>query len=157
MSTGLREEKPARRELDVALSDQLTKLATKAKEAEDHAAAAQTQARAELDQSVKTAQEAARAQADELRKSAEVSKGKISAWWDGVQRSWDQHIAAARENIEEKRGEHDLNAAQRAADRAEGDAAFAVDYAYGAIEEAEYAVLYAALARKDADDLAAKP
>ena len=63
----------------MALSDRLTKLAAKSKEAEDHAAAAQTQARDELDRAVKSAQEAARAQADELRKSAEASKGKISA------------------------------------------------------------------------------
>jgi hypothetical protein len=140
----------------MALSDQLTKLAGKAKEAEDHAAAAETQARAELDQSVKTAQEAARTQADALRKSAEANKGKISAWWEGVQRSWDEHVAAIRQDFDERRAEHDVNAAQRAADRAEGDAAFAVDYAYGAIEEAEYAVLNAALARKDAVDLAAK-
>lgn len=140
----------------MALSDQLTKLAAKAKETEDHAAAAETQARAELDQSVKTAQEAARTQADALRKSAEANKGKISAWWEGVQRSWDEHVAAIRQDFDERRAEHDVNAAQRAADRAEGDAAFAVDYAYGAIEEAEYAVLNAALARKDAVDLAAK-
>jgi hypothetical protein len=32
----------------------------------------------------------------------------------------------------------------------------AAERAIGAIEEAEYAVLYAALAQKDADDLAAK-
>jgi len=32
---------------------------------------------------------------------------------------------------------------------------FAIDYAYGAIEEAEYAVLDATLARMDADALAA--
>ena len=136
----------SRRERGMALSDQLTKLAAKAKEAEDHAAAAQTQARAELDQAVKKAQEEARVQADVLRKSAEANRGKISAWWEGVQRSWDEHVAAIRQDFEERRAEHDLNAAQRAADRAEDDAAFAV----------EYAVLNAALARKDADELAAK-
>ena len=37
----------------------------------------------------------------------------------------------------------------------EKDASFAVDYAYAAIEEAEYAVLDARLARMNADDLAA--
>jgi hypothetical protein len=48
----------------------------------------------------------------------------------------------------------DLHRAQSKADNAEDDAAFAIDYAYGAIEEAEYAVLDAALARMDADELA---
>ena len=40
------------------------------------------------------------------------------------------------------------------ADQADDDAAFAVDYAYAAIEEAEYAVLDSELAHMEADDLA---
>jgi len=44
--------------------------------------------------------------------------------------------------------------AQRVADGAEADADFAVDYAIAAIEEAEYAVLDATLARMEADELA---
>jgi hypothetical protein len=43
------------------------------------------------------------------------------------------------------------------ADIAEDDAVFAIDYAYAAIEEAEYAVLDASLARVEADELAAVP
>jgi hypothetical protein len=144
-----------RKELDMALSDQLTKLAARAKEAEDHAAAAKSKARAQLEQDVKTARESAKAQADQLRKTAEANKGQISDWWDGVQKSWNDFIATARQNIGEKRAEHDQNVANRAADNAEDDAAFAIDYAYGAIEEAEYAVLDATLARMDADALAA--
>jgi len=144
-----------RKELDMALSDQLTKLAARAKEAEDHAAAAKSKARAQLERDVKTARESAKAQADQLRKTAEANKGQISDWWDGVQKSWNDFIARARQNIDEKRAEHDENVANRAADNAEDDAAFAIDYAYGAIEEAEYAVLDATLARMDADALAA--
>jgi hypothetical protein len=141
-------------EIDMALSDQLTKLATRAKEAEDHAAAAQSKARAQLEKDVKAARESAQGQANQLRKTAEANKGKISDWWDGVQQSWNDHVATVRQNIDEKRAEHDLNAASRDADNAEDDAAFAIDYAYGAIEEAEYAVLDATLARMDADALA---
>jgi hypothetical protein len=141
--------------VDMALSDQLTKLAARAKEAEDHAAAAKSKARAQLEQDVKTARESAKAQADQLRKTAEANKGQISDWWDGVQKSWNDFIATARQNIGEKRAEHDQNVANRAADNAEDDAAFAIDYAYGAIEEAEYAVLDATLARMDAEALAA--
>ena len=43
------------------------------------------------------------------------------------------------------------------ADIAEDDAAFAVEFAYGAIEEAEYEVLNAALARMEADELGQRP
>ena len=46
-----------------------------------------------------------------------------------------------------------MDRAQRNAEIAEDDASFAVEYAYAAIEEAEYAVLDAALARKQADEL----
>jgi len=139
----------------MALSDQLTKLAARAKEAEDRADAAKTKARAQLEQDVKSAREAAQKQANQLSKTAEANKGKISDWWDGVQQSWNDHVATVRQNIDEKRTEHDLNVAQREADNAEDDAAFAIDYAYGAVEEAEYAVLDATLARMDADSLAA--
>jgi hypothetical protein len=139
----------------MALSDQLTKLAARAKEAEDRAAAAKSKAHAQLERDVKAARDAAQAQADQLRKTADANKGKISDWWDGVQKNWDEHIATIRQNVDEKRAEHDLNVARKGADVAEDDAAFAIDYAYGAIEEAEYAVLDATLARMDADALAA--
>jgi hypothetical protein len=118
-------------------------------------AAAKSKARAQLEQDVKAARDASQAQADQLRKTADANKGKISVWWDGVQKNWDEHVATIRQNIDEKRAEHDLNVAKRDADVAEDDAAFAIDYAYGAIEEAEYAVLDATLAREDADALAA--
>ena len=138
----------------MAVSDQLTKLAARTKEFEDRAAAAKTKAKADLEQDVKEARESAQAQSDALRKSAETSRGKISAWWDSVERSWNDHLAAVRKNADDRRAAHDLKTAQRAADQAEDDAAFAVDYAYAAVEEAEYAVLDATLARMDADDLA---
>ena len=137
------------------VSDQLTRLAARASEAEDHAAAAKTKARADLERDVKAARDSAKAQADQLSKTVEDQKGKLSAWWARLQRSWDEHIAEARQNIDERRASHNLEAAQREADSAEEDASFAVDYAYAAIEEAEYAVLDARLARMNADELAA--
>jgi hypothetical protein len=53
-----------------------------------------------------------------------------------------------------KKAEHDLASAQRDADWAESDAVNAVDFALAAAEEAEYAVLDAALARANADAMA---
>jgi hypothetical protein len=139
----------------MTLSDQLTKLAAKAKEAEDRAAAAKTKAKAELEQDVKDARASAQAQADQLHKNAQTDKGKISSWWDDMQRSWREHLDTIRRHVDERKATHDLEAAKRNADSAEEDAAFAIDYAYGAIEEAEYAVLDATLARMDADELEA--
>ena len=131
----------------MALSDRLSNLATRTKQLEERAAAAKSKAKGDLEQDVKNARESAQAQGDTLRKSAEASKGQISAWWDNLQRSWTDHLAAIRKNVDEKRASHDQKTAQRAAERADNDAAFAIDYAYAAVEQAECAVLDADLAR----------
>ena len=139
----------------MALSDQLTQLAARAKELEDRAAAAKAKTKAELEQEVRDAQKSAQAQGDQLRKHADDSKDKLSAWWHSVQESWNDHLKAVRKNYEKKKSAHDLKSAQKAAQRADDDAAFAIDYAYAAIEEAEYAVLDADLAHLEADEMAA--
>jgi hypothetical protein len=116
----------------MAASDELTKLAARAKEAEDRAAAAQGKAKADLEQDVATARASAQAQADKLRQTAEANKGKLSVWWHDVQRSWNEHVAKIRQDVDSKRAEHDVERAQRYAENAEDDATFAVDYAYAA-------------------------
>jgi hypothetical protein len=119
-----------------------------------HAAAAQSKAKADLEADVENARASAQAQADRLRESADAHQDRISAWWHDVQRSWSQPVAAVKENVADRRAEHDLDRANTRAENAEEDAAFAIDYAVGAIEEAEYAVLDASLARMEADELA---
>jgi len=141
----------------MAVSDQLSKLAARAKEAEDRAAAGQAKAKADLEKDVENSRVVAQNQADDLRESAEAGKGRISARWHDVERSWNEHLAAMREDIENRRAERDADRAQENADRAEADASFAIDYASAAIDEAEYAVLDATLARKEADEMAAAP
>ena len=137
------------------LSDELTKLAARAQEAEARATSARGEARDDLEQEVKSARASASARADELRATAEERKGSISAWWTDVQKSWDRHVADARGHLEAKKEQHDVRAARGRAENAEADAEFAIDFAYSAVVEAEYAVLDAALARKEADELAA--
>jgi hypothetical protein len=136
----------------MALSDQLSDLAARAKQLEDNAAASKQKGRAELEADVNSARESAKAKAEELQKSAAENKGQISAWWDSVQRSWHEHVAEIRKKVEDRRSTHDLKAAQRAAERADKDAAFAIDFATAAIEEAEYAVLDAQLAHLEVDE-----
>ena len=139
----------------MALSDELSKLAARTKEIEDRAAAAKGKAKADLQQEVKEARETAQADADELAKSIDRSTEDVAAWWGDMGRSWNEHLAAARKNIDEKRATHDLKSAQRAERRADDNASYAVAYAYSAVVEAEYAVLDAALAHMEADELAA--
>jgi len=79
----------------------------------------------------------------------------VSSWWTNVQRSWNEQMGAMHKDIDEKRAAHDVKTAQRHADSAEEDAAIAIELAYGAVVEAEYAVLDAALARVQADEMAA--
>jgi hypothetical protein len=141
----------------MALSDQLTKLAARAKEAEDHTTAAQGKAKADLEQDVEMARSSAQYQAEALRESAAASKGKISEWWNDLEERWNKAVADIRENIDSRKEEINLDKAEANAENAEDDASFAIDYAYAAVEEAEYAVLDAALARTEADELAASP
>ena len=139
----------------MALSDQLTKLAARAKEAEDRFVAAKSKAHAQLEQDVQAARESAQTQADDLRKTVEADKDKISAWWAGVQQNWNEHVATIRRNMDEKRAKLDAKAAQADADMAEHEAAVAADFALGAVEEAEYAALYAVLARANVEGMVA--
>ena len=137
----------------MATSDQLTKLAARAKLLEDRYAAVQGKVKSDVEQDVKRARESAQARADELGKTAAMKRDAISTWWDGVQRSWNNHRAAIRQDVDEKRAAHDLKKARRNTEQADSDAEFAIDFAYAAIEEAEYAVLDATLAHMELDEL----
>lgn len=139
----------------MALSDDLNKLAARAREAEDRFAAAQKEARAGLERDVQNAQDELDKRTTQLRETAQATRGKVAQWWSDVQKSWDDQIASIRRDIESTKAEHDTKAAQRKADSAEEDAEFAIDYAYWAIEQAEYAVLDAQLAKMDTDSQAA--
>jgi vacuolar-type H+-ATPase subunit I/STV1 len=139
----------------MALSDQLTGLAARAKEAGDRAAAARDKSKAGLQADVETARASAQERAKKLRESADANKNKLSVWWYDLQRTWNEHVAKIRDDIDTKQAEHDKDRAERRAEHRADDAMFAVDFAYSAIEEAEYAVLDAELARKEADELSA--
>jgi hypothetical protein len=138
----------------MALSDQLSDLVAKTKEVEDRVAAARQKTKADLQGDVDNARASSQAEADALHAQAEANKGKISAWWDRVQRSWHDHVGAVRKGHQERKAAHDAKAAQRAAEQADDDASYAIDYARAAIEEAQYAVLDALLAHRHADELA---
>ncbi len=137
----------------MALSDQLRRLANRAEEAEKNAAAASDKAKADLEQDRENSRAVAQQEAEQLREAADAGRGKISDWWNDVQRSWNEHIAQIQKNVESKKAEIDLDQAKRRADNAEADAEFAIEFAYTAIGEAEYAALDANLARKEADEL----
>ncbi len=140
----------------MALSDDLTKLAARTKEAETRTAAARDQARADLEREVSSARASGEAQAEKLRQAAEEGNERITGFGKDLQRSWDEHVAKIREDMESKKAKHDVHMAQTRADDAEAYASYSIDFAYSAVVEAEYAALDAVLARKDAEQLSAE-
>ena len=139
----------------MALSDQLTALAARAKEIEDRAAAAKTQQKSDLESDVKQARATAQSKADALQEHAKEKKGKISSWWKKLEREWNVQIASIDREVDKARAQRDAKSAQKDAERADNDAEFAIEYASAALDEAEYAVLDAELAHKEADALSA--
>ena len=141
----------------MTLSNQLSKLVARAKQAEVRAAEAEHKAASDLKGDIAAASATAQAEAVKLRENAEARRGEISDWWFNVQNTWNDYIGAVHQTIDEANAEVDLTQAKRNAATGENDAAYAIDYAYAAIEQAEYAVLHAEFARMKADDLEAAP
>src|ERR1700675_113046 len=108
----------------MALSDQLSDLSARVKQLEDHAAAAKTKTKSDLQQDVKNARASAQAQGEKLRVSAEAGKGRMSEWSESLQHAWSKHLKAVQKSFDDKKSAHDLKSAQKAADRADDDAAF---------------------------------
>lgn len=138
----------------MALSDKLFTLATRAKEAEEKATELRGKTRAELQAAVDKAQASAKKSADSLHAKFEKDRGMISESWDHARNGLHERVAATKGKIESVKLEHDKKRAVHHADRAEVDAAYAIDFAYAAIEEAESEVLDALYARQHANELA---
>jgi hypothetical protein len=136
-------------------TENLARLTSRAREAEQKAADAARQTRTDLEKTVQASRESAEAEAAKLQASAEVAKDQLDDAWAQQQQAWNDHVALLRERIDQKKSEIDTVRAENRAEAAETDAMFAIDFAYSAIEEAEYATLQAVLARSEATDAAA--
>ena len=135
----------------MAASDNLKELAQRAKVAEDRVAAAKSQARSDVEREAARVRDAAQQKADQLQTQTATAAAGASQRWSDVQRTWSGHVARIREDVEGKKAEMDAKKVRHRADAAEDDAVDAVAFADAALEEAEYAVLNATLARMDAD------
>jgi len=135
----------------MAASDTLSHLANRAKSAEDRVAAAQTQARSQLQTQVTEARRNAERAAEGLQKQTAKGAASASRLWIDVQQTWSSHVAQIRQEMESRSAEREVKAVRRRADKAEDDAVAAVIFAEAALEEAEYAILDATLARMDAE------
>jgi hypothetical protein len=140
---------------NVSASEQLYKLADRAKQSEESIDHAKEESRAELKSRVEQARQASERQAAALKGGAGEVEAKASRWWVDVQDDWNKHIDKIRKDVGERKAEHDVKRAEHHAEHREDDAEAAVAFAYAAFEEAEYAVLDAILARQEADVLVA--
>jgi hypothetical protein len=126
-------------------------LAQRAKVAEDRVATAKSQTRSDVEREAARVRDAAQQKADQLQAQTAKAAAGASQWWSDVQSTWSGHVARIREDVEGKKAEIDVKKVRHRADAAEDDAVAAVAFAEAALEEAEYAVLNATLARMDAD------
>jgi len=132
------------------LSEQLNDLSVRAKQTEDTIDAARTRNRAELE----SQRVALKAAVDGAAAQAAQAKTTVESKWYEVRDALDARFASMRADVGERRSERDLKRAQHRADVAEQDAADAVEFALYVLDQAEYAIVDAAIARADADELA---
>lgn len=137
------------------LSEQLIDLADRVKKSEDFVNAAMAKDRALLDgenERLKTSIANGKAQ---MHADAASAQDATRSWWNDTRESIDARVVELRTARDDRRAEHSLKRAERRADDAELDAVYAVEFAMSMLDEAEYAVTDALLARLDADELAA--
>lgn len=137
-----------------ALSEQLSELSDRVKKAEDFVTVARTKNRAALDSQRELLKSSigeskARAEAD-----ATAAQSKVQSWWGATRSAVDERFGTLHARLDERRAEHDVKRAEHLADEAEEDAVYAVQFAISTLDEAEYAIADAVIARADADDLA---
>lgn len=104
---------------------------------------------------MQTAQDYGQQHADEIRESSAEEHDEAADGWKAVKDNWHSHVQKVHESVADRQAAHDLHAAERDADPAEQYAVDVVAFALAALDEAEYAVLDAILARADADALEA--
>ena len=137
-------------------SEKFAELSERAKQAERRVAAAQNEAKAEVEHAASEAKAAVKAHADKLGETASSGQAHVSASWNELQKSWSQHIAKMHEDLRASKAALDATAAVTRAKDVDGDAMAAINFANGAIEEAEAAVLDAISAWMEADELVKK-
>src|SRR3954449_9991254 len=103
----------------MAVSDDLSRLSVRAKQAEDRAAAAKAQARDQLQQALQEARDSTQQTADKLR----ADSAAVADRADNIQRSWDEHLAKARERMDARKERDAGGRAGADGEEARGEAA----------------------------------
>jgi hypothetical protein len=137
------------------LSEQLQDLSQRAKKIENSAVATREKNQAELERRRNQLESDMKTTGQKIETSVAQAKEKARSGWADLKNRIDERLAEARTKIEERKAERDVNRAERRAQAAEDDAADAIAIAVYVLDQAEYAVVDAALARAAADDIRA--
>jgi hypothetical protein len=132
----------------------MAELSKRAKQAEDEAAAARTEAHDQLEVRVTQAKAATEQRRKEMDSQRVESKDDLQNAWADLRAHVHEQFRKMRAKLDEKRDDHDAAVAKWRAHRAEVNAEDAVIFAIFAVDEAEAAVLDAIEARGVADGLA---
>jgi hypothetical protein len=136
------------------LSEMLADMSVKAKAVEDKAAAAQQETHQQVSARVDAAKADAQRRQDAAKTRTTDAEHDISARWASLQAGVRNQLDDIHGSIQERRDAHDAKVAQRRADRAEENAAEAIEFAMSAIDEADESVLEAIDARLVANSAA---
>ena len=139
------------------LSQSLQDLAARVKVLEDSATATFQADRAELEKRRHEIDDAIKTEVGEFDSAVRDAAQAGRTWWNDTKTSMKRPLDEVRARVENRKSEHELHRALRAAEAAEQDAAAAIEVAAYFLDVAEYAIIDAALARMAADDLAIEP
>ncbi|HEY2644600.1 MAG TPA: hypothetical protein VGI56_12675 [Galbitalea sp.] len=138
----------------MALSDELSKLASQTKALEDSAESVKTRNDAQVQARIDQLHASLDSAKEEFEDDVTVANDKAAANWSAMQKKVSDHFDALHAKVAARNAGREAKHAERIADESELDAADAVDFASYAIQEAEYAVLQATLDRAAADAVA---
>jgi hypothetical protein len=136
------------------LSERLSDLSDRVKTVEDVAVATRARNRAALEAKREQLKSYIAESRTQVEADAAERQDTMESWWDATRLAVDAKFAAMQAKREHHQAERDLRLAERRADDAELDAADAIEFAISVLDQAEYAVVDAAIARADAADLA---
>jgi hypothetical protein len=134
------------------LSEQLSDLAARAKDAEDAWTAAQKEAHDEIAARREQAHTSATAAIEKVNQQIKSIGDTATKNWNAVQAKISADIDALKANVAQRKRERDRRRAENRAEMLETEAGFAVDYAIASVEQAKLAVLDAVVSRMEAEE-----
>jgi hypothetical protein len=133
------------------LSEQLADLSVRAKNAEDAVKSAKTEAHEKVVARREQSRAAVTAAIDKVDQDIKSVGTTASKNWAALQAKVVSDLETFKAGIEERKRDRAIKRAENYAERLEDEAAFSIDYAISAVEQAKLAVLDAIVGRVEAE------